>query len=179
MRPGAVALRPVEEHDLALLATWRNDRERQGEYGDFLAIHRRNDRSRARWEDDGLLAESHGALIVTVDAEPVGEVQWHTVVYGPGNGVHALNIGICLDPAIRGRGVGGEAQRLLAEFLFAYSPVHRVEASTDVANVAEQRALEKAGYTREGVLRGAQFRQGSWHDMVSYGRLRTDPPASS
>ena len=179
MSPAPVALRPVEERDLAVLSTWRTDRDRQGEYGDFLAIQRRNDRYRARWEEDGLLAATRGALIVTLDAEPVGEVQWHAVAYGPGDGVHALNIGICLDPAICGRGVGGQAQRLLADYLFAYTPVHRVEASTDVGNVAEQRALEKAGYTREGVIRGAQFRQGAWHDMVSYGRLRTDPPAGS
>jgi|SRR5450755_4402425 len=179
MRPEAVALRPVEERDLALLRTWRNDTERQGEYGDFLATSRRNDRSRSRWEEDGLLAETRGTLVVTLDAEPVGEVQWHAVAYGPGNGVHALNIGICLDRAIRGRGVGCEAQRLLAAYLFAHSPVHRVEASADVDNIAEQRALEKAGYTREGVIRGAQFRRGTWHDMVAYGRLRTDPPAGS
>ena len=37
------------------------------------------------------------------------------------------------------------------------------------------RALEKAGFTREGVLRGAQFRRGEWHDLVSYARLRNDP----
>ncbi len=41
-------------------------------------------------------------------------------------------------------------------------------------NVAEQKALEKAGYTREGVLRGTQFRRGHWHDLVQYSRLRND-----
>jgi RimJ/RimL family protein N-acetyltransferase len=52
--------------------------------------------------------------------------------------------------------------------------VHRVQASTDVLNVAEQRALERAGFQREGVLRGAQWRRGAFHDLVSYARLRTD-----
>ena len=36
------------------------------------------------------------------------------------------------------------------------------------------RALERAGYHREGVLRGAQWRAGAWHDLVLYARLRGD-----
>jgi RimJ/RimL family protein N-acetyltransferase len=43
-----------------------------------------------------------------------------------------------------------------------------------VDNQAEQRALEQAGFTREGVLRHAQFRDGGFHDMVLYSRLRDD-----
>ena len=43
-----------------------------------------------------------------------------------------------------------------------------------MTNVVEQRALEGAGFSREGVLRGAQWRRGEWHDLVSYARLRTD-----
>ena len=67
------------------------------------------------------------------------------------------------------------AQRLLAEHLLATTPSHRVEASTDVENVAEQRALERAGFVREGILRGAQFRDGTWHDLVLFSLLRSDP----
>ncbi|MFB9895158.1 GNAT family N-acetyltransferase [Planobispora takensis] len=42
--------------------------------------------------------------------------------------------------------------------------------------MAEQRALKKAGFTREGVLRGAGFRAGEWHDGVLYSFLRSDLP---
>ena len=52
--------------------------------------------------------------------------------------------------------------------------VNRVEAATDVADLAEQRALEKAGFIREGILRGAQFRAGSWHDLVYFSLLRKE-----
>jgi RimJ/RimL family protein N-acetyltransferase len=64
------------------------------------------------------------------------------------------------------------AQRLLADYLFETSYLERVEAGTETDNVAEQRALEKAGFTREGVLRRACFRAGHWRDMVVYSRLR-------
>jgi RimJ/RimL family protein N-acetyltransferase len=45
-----------------------------------------------------------------------------------------------------------------------------------VDNIAEQKALEKAGFTREGVMRGTGWRDGTWRDGVTYSRLRTDPP---
>ena len=55
--------------------------------------------------------------------------------------------------------------------------MHRIQADTEVANIPEQRALEKAGFTREGVLRGIGWRDGAWRDGVTYSILRTDPPA--
>jgi RimJ/RimL family protein N-acetyltransferase len=171
---GTVSLRPVQRDDLALLDRWRNDRDHEGEYGDFLALHRRRTSNQDRWEVDGLLSEQEGQLLICLDGEPVGALQWHGVQYGPNRGSTALNLGIAITPSARGRGIGSRAQRLLAEYLFEQTLVHRIEASTDVTNLAEQRALERAGFHREGVLRGAQFRRGQWHDLVVYSRLRTD-----
>ena len=103
---------------------------------------------------------------------------WRPVVLGPNAGSQALEIGISLHASGRGRGHGTRAQRMLAEHLFRTTGVHRVQASTDVDNLAEQGALERAGFVREGVLRGAQWRLGAFHDLVSYARLRTDGEAA-
>jgi RimJ/RimL family protein N-acetyltransferase len=54
------------------------------------------------------------------------------------------------------------------------TPANRVEATTEISNVAEQCALEKAGFTREGVLRGSIFRQGRYRDAVIYSVLRAE-----
>lgn len=114
-------------------------------------------------------------LVVTDgDDLPIGTVTWRPVLYGPNLGSQALDIGIALRPEARGRGHGSRAQAMLVRYLFATTPVFRVQASTDVRNVPEQRALERAGFRREGVLRGCQWRQGVWHDLVSYARLRGD-----
>lgn len=116
-----------------------------------------------------------GELVVTDRADrPIGTVSWRPVLYGPRPGSLAHDIGISLRPEARGRGHGSRGQRLLADYLFATTPVHRVQASTDVENTAEQRALERAGFTAEGVLRAAQWRLGEYHDLVLYSRLRTD-----
>jgi RimJ/RimL family protein N-acetyltransferase len=121
------------------------------------------------------LPPGSGSLVVTDGRDTLlGSVGWHPVGYGPNAGSRALDVGISLHPSHWGRGHGSRAQRMLADYLFATTPVHRVQASTDVLNVAEQRALERAGFQREGVLRGAQWRRGAFHDLVSYARLRTD-----
>ena len=121
------------------------------------------------------LPPGSGSLVVTDGRDVLlGSVGWHPVGYGPNAGSRALDIGISLHPTHWGRGHGSRAQRMLADYLFATTAVHRVQASTDVLNVAEQRALERAGFLREGVLRGAQWRRGAFHDLVSYARLRGD-----
>jgi RimJ/RimL family protein N-acetyltransferase len=83
-------------------------------------------------------------------------------------------IGIWLRPAARGRGIGRAAQRALAELFFTHTAVNRVEAHTDVDNLAEQRALEAAGFTREGLIRGAQWRDAAYRDGYLYAILRGD-----
>ncbi|HSN11792.1 MAG TPA: GNAT family protein, partial [Propionibacteriaceae bacterium] len=120
-----------------------------------------------------------GRLLVEVTDEDglravAGAVSWHEVHYGPSQGCRAWNMGIGLAPAARGHGVGSVAQRLLAEWLLRTTDVDRIEASTDVTNVPEQRALERAGFTREGILRSAQERVDGRHDLYSYSLLRTD-----
>ena len=116
-----------------------------------------------------------GELVVTDEHDhPLGTVSWRTVSYGPGPGSQAFDVGISLRPHARGRGHGARAQRLLADYLFVTTGVHRVQATTDVANTAEQAALRRAGFAFEGVLRGAQWRAGAHHALQSWSRLRTD-----
>ena len=116
-----------------------------------------------------------GELVVTDDADvPLGSVTFRLVAYAPDPGSQAFDIGISLRPSARGAGHGARAQRLVADYLFATHAVHRVQASTDVENVAERAALRSAGFREEGVLRGAQWRAGAFHDLVSCARLRTD-----
>jgi RimJ/RimL family protein N-acetyltransferase len=129
---------------------------------------------RRRYLEKPAMSETGGELlIVAADGVLVGSVQFHRVGYGVSS--PAANIGIFVVQEHRGYGYGAEAQRLMADYLLATYPFGRVEASTDIENVAEQRALEKAGFTREGVARSASWRGDRWHDMVIYSRIRGDP----
>lgn len=129
------------------------------------------------WGEMLPLTETVGSierLVVESDGVPVGQVSWHRTHYGPNLGSCAWNIGIGVATEAQGIGIGTVAQRLLAEYLLDRGPLDRIEASTDVDNYAEQRALEKAGFIREGILRSAQQRLDGRHDLISYSFLRSD-----
>ncbi len=168
-----VRLRDVVLGDAKLLDHWNEVRD-VGGFNDFGLPH--EPMPREVLERGPLRNERNGTLIVErLDGRPVGTVSWRRVhVYGPSPGSDAWQIGIDLERESRGFGYGTEAQRLLADWLFASTPLNRVEASTDVDNLPEQRSLDKAGFVREGVLRGAQFRGGAYHDLVYYARIRSD-----
>ena len=166
-----VRLRIVTRDDLPLLSAWENDLQVISEFGNF-GFHPA-DTFEYRFSETGLISPQYGRLmVVTSDDQIVGEVSYHLEAYGPNDGSKAYNIGITILPEQRGKGYGTEAQQLLAAYLFSTYPIMRIEASTDKENIAEQRALEKAGFTREGILRRAQWRNGNWHDMVIYSKLR-------
>ena len=151
---------------------WSSSPRYTGEFNDFgLAIRRPYEELISKNE---LIGEHGGTLIVEriEGSLAAGTVSWRQVRYGPTAESIAWNIGINLIPEMRGQGFGSMAQRLLADHLFATTSVNRIEAATDVENLAEQRALEKAGFIREGVFRGAQHRAGAWHDVVFYSMLR-------
>jgi len=158
----AVVLRPEQPDDLALLT---------GGDSPFDEFGPRAERTTVR---PAGLDDSGGLAVLDEDGILAGDVSWHYLRWGPNEASRCPMIGICLRPVARGRGVGRAAQRALAELFFAHTAVNRVEAHTDVDNIAEQRALEGAGFTREGLIRGAQWRHGTYRDGYLYAILRGD-----
>jgi RimJ/RimL family protein N-acetyltransferase len=161
-------LRPVGEDDLAIVYRLTSDPAATGEHEWFG--WQDPWRYRRRWEENGLLGQDSGMLIVADGEAVLGFVSWQQRPTARTS--FCLSIGIALNPDARGRGHGTQAHRLLVRYLFMHTQVNRIEASTEVTNLAEQRVLEKAGFTREGIIRGAGFQGGRWHDGVSYSILR-------
>jgi len=172
-----VQLRPVEEHDLDHLGRFDVDPtiSQPFEWTGFRDPQER----RRRWEKDGYLGSDDSLLIVALpDGTFTGFVCWWPIrTSGPRES--CLEIGIVLFPDYRGKGLGSAAQRLLATYLFATTLTNRLQALTDVENIAEQRALGRAGFVQEGTMRGAAFNTGRWRDVVLFSRLRDDttPPS--
>ncbi|WBB72695.1 GNAT family N-acetyltransferase [Micromonospora sp. WMMD1128] len=84
-------------------------------------------------------------------------------------------LGFSLLPETRGRGLATRAVRLVAGWAFGVG-VARLWAGTRLENVASQRVLERAGFRREGLLRGRMpGPAGTRTDAVVFGRLASDP----
>lgn len=188
-----IRLRPVTEEDLVLHRRFATEPWLIGlDWGGFRDARA----ARRRFDEDGFLGPDDGQLIVAVDparldAKPAdtdtgtaaeadadaeetsGLVSWRAGVYA-GQGRY-WEIGIALLPEFRGRGIGWRAQAMLCDYLFAHTPVQRIQAATHAENLSEQRSLSKAGFQHEGVVRAAEFRDGQWRDGFLYSRLRTDP----
>ena len=171
LRGEHVDLRPMESGDVALYCQWENDPEMSGPYMAPTPV------SQAQIERDfaervAIKEERGNYLIAAKDGTPVGRVSYFRLIFAPFSYGYNIGIGIMLEH--RGHGYGAEAQRLLADYLLFTYPVGRVEASTDIENLAEQRSLERAGFTRDGVIRKGWWRGGRWHDMAVYSRVQGD-----
>ncbi|MER5428301.1 GNAT family protein [Streptomyces sp. NPDC002588] len=163
-----VALRPVAEDDLPVMELFLNDPATTAPFQ--WSGWWDPGRWRRQWAQNGLLGDDSGHLMVVRGGERLGFVAWRKIT--PTRTTSYWNMGICLLPETRGRGVGTEAQRQLVRYLFAHTTVVRIEADTEAENIAEQRALEKVGFSREGLMRSIAFRDGQWRDGVRYSILR-------
>jgi RimJ/RimL family protein N-acetyltransferase len=159
----SVSIRAVDPADLPLL---------NGADAPFLDFGPRSPRTKvpaAGLDDSGALT------VVDQDGAVAGFVSWYwSNQWGPGAASRCPMIGVWLRTPARGRGIGRLAQRQLAELFFRHTTTNRVEAATDVENIAEQRALDAAEFQREGLIRGCQWRDGAYRDAYLYAITRPD-----
>lgn len=169
-----VVLRPVAEEDLPFLERLTQDPATAGDFAwsgwrDLL-------RFRQGWVEDRLVGNDGGVLLIARGSERIGFVSWFQVDFPPS---YYWSMGIGLLPEARGKGYGTQAHLLLTRYLFAHTTAYRIEGVTEADNVAEQRVMEKAGFTREGVMRGVFWRDGAYRDGALYSLLRTDAAAGA
>jgi len=83
-----------------------------------------------------------------------------------------------LHPSQHGSGANVEAKLLMLRCAFEDWGLERVELKTDLLNLRSQRAMERLGFTREGVLRRHMVVAGGRvRDTVYYSVVRDEWPA--
>lgn len=110
-----------------------------------------------------------GTYAIEVDGEAAG-----TVALERGRDIERFSaeIGYWLGEAYWGRGIVSEAVGRVTEVALAEPGLVRVFAPVFGWNARSMRVLERNGYTREGVLRRAGFKDGALIDRVLYARTR-------
>lgn len=73
-----------------------------------------------------------------------------------------------------GTGVNAESKALVSALAFTGYGLERLGAYADVRHERSQRALEKVGFTREGLLRGWHRHGETQKDVLFYGLLRAE-----
>jgi aminoglycoside 6'-N-acetyltransferase len=112
------------------------------------------------------------ALVVEVDGEVAGGIQFaeeEDPMY------RRAGIDIFLAQSHQGQGLGSEAIRVLARWLFDERGHHRLTIDPAVDNEAAIRAYERVGFRRVGVMRKYERGpDGNWHDGLLMDLLRED-----
>jgi RimJ/RimL family protein N-acetyltransferase len=110
----------------------------------------------------------HPLLAIEIDGEACGGIALRP---GRGERAHAAELGYWLGRAHWGQ---GRMTRIVAAYLDWAVPVLgllRIETSVLDINPASARVLEKNGFEREGVRRGALRKHGRLHDLHLFARL--------
>ncbi|MBX5482799.1 MAG: GNAT family N-acetyltransferase [Myxococcaceae bacterium] len=166
---GLCRLRPYRHGDEAAiahhandLAIWRNMRDRfphpytlaEAESWIRLVAHLRPVTSFAIEVDGGLVGGI--GIQLRTDIERCG-----------------AEVGYWLGRAYWNRGIATAALRTLTSHVFStFGELERLFALVFADNLASCRVLEKAGYTREALLRRNAIKEGRIRDQVLYARLR-------
>lgn len=110
------------------------------------------------------------AYAITADGQVIGSIG----AFRQGN-IHrqTAEMGYYLAEAYWGRGIMSDAIRQLCDIVFETSDIVRIFAEPFSYNMGSRRALEKAGFRQEGVMRNNAVKNGRLQDMVLYSLTRT------
>lgn len=110
----------------------------------------------------------HWGIVHRADQKVIGEA-W---VYLIENDLMA-KLAIRLSDKYHGQGLATEALREVVRFCFEKTQLRRLWSDVDVRNAASVRMLEKAGFTREGMIRQGKM-VSVFCDYYLYGILKAD-----
>jgi RimJ/RimL family protein N-acetyltransferase len=114
--------------------------------------------------------EASRILPLVIDDAETGRMLGGTVLHDFNWELGQIEVGYWLFEHARGRGVATRAARFAAEYGFSLG-ADRIEARVFVGNTASERVLERAGFTREGVIRSLPRRWGGRSDMTLFSLL--------
>jgi [ribosomal protein S5]-alanine N-acetyltransferase len=118
-----------------------------------------------RFLDEVSLSRPITTFAIEVEREAIGGIG-----FSPGTDVerYSAEIGYWLGEPFWGRGIAAEALRLVSVYAFARCNVLRLFALPFADNERSMRVLEKAGYTREAILRASSVKFGEPRDQALY-----------
>jgi RimJ/RimL family protein N-acetyltransferase len=107
------------------------------------------------------------AIVAAGDGELLGSISLMRFTWEHARG----EVGYLLGREARGQGHATRALRLICAWGFAELGLERIDLYAATGNAASQRVAERAGFTREAVLRSYHRQLGAPLDMVAYGLL--------
>ena len=177
---GVVTLRPWRLDDVPALVAMCNGDEEMAYWLDRLPQPYTDEDGRAyvAFGERGWRGDENETPFAIANAAG-GEALGSCGVFWSGAPRGGVEVGYWVGRQARGRGVATRAVRLVAQWVLGELGFERLELFADPRNEASCRVAERAGFTREGVLRSAQAnaRDGRRVDHAVYSLLRSELPA--
>ncbi|MBU0703328.1 MAG: GNAT family N-acetyltransferase [Chloroflexi bacterium] len=158
-----VQLRPIERDDLPRFVEWFGDPKVRRHLAVYLPFSLAQEE---RWFESlqGRLERQESVLLAIETAEGVhiGNIGLDAINWKDRNAELGIVIG---EKPYWSQGYGTDAIRTLLGLAFREMNLHRVFLRVDVDNARGVRCYEKAGFRREGTLREAVFKEGTYCDQ--------------
>jgi ribosomal-protein-serine acetyltransferase len=107
---------------------------------------------------------------IWLKGEFIGGIGCHPIDW---NNRHC-SIGYWIDAAQQGKGIMTRCSAVLLDYLFRDLGLHRVTIQCGTGNTKSCAIPERLGFTREGVMRQAEWVNDRWVDLVVWGMLEQD-----
>jgi len=102
---------------------------------------------------------------------PIGSIGFNHTNWVSRNANIFLTIG---EPEYWGKGIAGEASRLMINYGFTELNFHKIFAGVVTPNNRSLRAAEKLGFEKEGVLKEEMYVDGQYHDVHKFALFKRD-----
>lgn len=102
---------------------------------------------------------------------PIGTIGFNHINWVSRNANIFLTIG---EPEYWGKGIAGEASRLMINYGFNELNFHKIYAGVFTPNKRSLRAAEKLGFEKEAVLKEEMYVDGQYHDIHKFALFKKD-----
>ncbi len=102
---------------------------------------------------------------------PIGRIGFSRIDWVSKNANIFAMIG---EPEYWGKGIAGEASRLVINYGFTELNLHKIYSGVFTPNKRSLRAAEKLGFEKEGVLKEEMYVDGQYHDVHRFALFKRD-----
>ncbi len=163
-----ILIRPLQESDALSLATLANNENVSKNLRDYFP-------------SPYTLEDAESFIPFTLSKSPLENfaICWKGNFVGicgvhPHDDIHKYTgeMGYWIGEPFWGKGITSTAIKLLVKYCWEHTSFERLQAITFEYNIGSMRVLEKAGMSKEGVLRKHVFKHGKFYDAPIYSIIR-------